>query len=160
MKKEQDFSAWPNHVSLEVELQSTPEYPTSAFMVFDFDPLEIFGTKARVPVVLNIDGKKFRRNIARYAGELMLVFNAGLRERTGYKAGDRIQVLIERDFEPRVVELPQDVAQALKTAKLLDKWQTWSYSHQREDIAWIEEAKRPETRQKRITKLLEKLALE
>ncbi len=83
-----------------------------------------------------------------------------MRERTGYKAGDRIQVLIERDFEPRVVELPQDVAQALKTARLLDKWQTWSYSHQREDIAWIEEAKRPETRQKRIAKLLEKLALE
>lgn len=160
MKKEQDSSAWPNRVSLEVELQSTPEYPTSAFMVFDFYPLEIFGTKARVPVVLTIDGKKFRRNIARYAGELMLVFNAELRERTGYKAGDRIQVLIERDFEPRVVELPQDVAQALKTARLLDKWQTWSYSHQREDIAWIEEAKRPETRQKRIAKLLEKLALE
>ncbi len=158
MKIEKDGSGYPNRVSLEVELRHAPEYPTSAFMVFDFDPVEIFGTKARVPVVLTIDGKKFRRSLARYAGELMLVFNAELREATGYKAGDRIQVLIERDFEPRVVELPQDVAQALKAAKLLDKWQTWSYSHQREDLAWIEEAKRPETRQKRIAKLLEVLA--
>lgn len=158
MKTETDRSAYPNRISLEVELRHSPEYPNSAFIVFDFDPQKIFGTKARVPVVLTIDGKKFRRSIARYAGELMLVFNAELREQTGYKAGDRINVLIERDFEPRVVELPQDVSQALKTARLMDKWNSWSYSHQREDLAWIEEAKRPETRKKRIARLVDALA--
>jgi len=154
MKKEKDYSSFPNRISLDLDLQHAPEYPGSAFVVFDFDPELIFGTKARVPVVITIDGIKFKRFIARYAGELMMVFNAELREKTGYKAGDRVHMLIERDFEPRVVELPPDVESAIQQAGAMDIWQSWSYSHQNEDMAWINEAKKPETREKRIAKLV------
>jgi uncharacterized protein YdeI (YjbR/CyaY-like superfamily) len=111
-----------------------------------------------VPVVITIDGIKFKRYIARYAGELLMVFNAELREKTGYKAGDRVHMLIERDFEPRVVELPEDVETALNEAREMEVWKTWSYSHQNEDMAGINEAKKPETRAKRIAKLVEVLS--
>lgn len=157
-KQEKDYSAYPNRICLDVTLQHAPEYPGSAFMVFDFDVPAVFGTKGRVPVVLSIDGKRFRRSLSRYAGEYMMVFNAELRDATGYRAGDTIQITIERDIDPRVVELPNDVSDALDAAGLRDAWNAWSYSHQKEDMAWIDDAKRPETRQKRIAKLIEVLS--
>ncbi len=157
MKKETDFSAYPNKIILEQELLHEPQYPGSAFMIFDIDTQAVFGSKGRIPVVITIDGKQFLRNLARYAGELMMVFNAEMRDATGYKAGDKIKMIIERDLEPRKVELPEDVRAALDAAGLIAKWEKWSYSHQKEDIAWINEAKRPETRSKRVEKLVSTL---
>jgi len=160
MKKETDYSNYPNKISLIQELLHATEYPGSAYMIFDIDTQKVFGSKGRIPVVITIDGQKFRRNLAKYAGELMMVFNKEMRDATGYKAGDKIKLTIERDFEPRQVELPEDVKAALESTGLLDKWQKWSYSHQKEDIAWIEEAKRPETRSRRIEKLISVLKAE
>ncbi|HNX37266.1 MAG TPA: YdeI/OmpD-associated family protein [Candidatus Cloacimonadota bacterium] len=157
MPKNQDFSAFPNRISLDVPLLHSEEYPTSAYMIFDFDVPAIFGTKARVPVVLTIDGKKFRRSLSLYAGAYMMVFNAELRDGTGYKAGDIVHMTIERDLEPRVVELPEDVAIAFSKANVQKAWDAFSYSHQKEDLSWINDAKRPETRIKRINTLVEKL---
>lgn len=156
MPDNKDYSAFQNRIELDVLLRHAPEYPGSAFMIFDFDVPAIFGSK-RVPVVITIAGKQFCRRLSLYAGAYMMVFNAELREATGYRAGDTIHMLIERDTEERVVTLPEYLATAISEAGLLEKWKSWSYSHQKEDLAWIEEAKRPETRQKRIAKLLEKL---
>ena len=156
MPDKKDYSAFPNLIELDVLLRHAPEYPGSAFMVFDFDVPAVFGSK-RVPVVMTIDGKQFRRSLSLYSGAYMMVFNAELRDATGYRAGDTIHIKIERDTAERVVSLPDDLASALAEAGLLEIWKKWSYSHQKEDLAWIEEAKRPETRQKRIAKLLEKL---
>jgi hypothetical protein len=105
--KQKDFSNYPNRISLEVELKSEPQYPNSAYIVFDFDVEAVFGTKGRIPVVMTIDGKKFQRNLARYAGEYMMVFNKELRDETGYRAGDRVQILLERDQEERRVQIPK-----------------------------------------------------
>ncbi len=157
MKKVTDFGQFPNMISLDVELISNPEYPGSAYAIFDFDVEAVFGTKARVPVVMTIDGKQFRRNLARYGGEYLIVFNQELRDQTGYKAGDKFHLRLERDLEPRVVELPAEIRSGLARAGVLAAWEKLSYTHQKEDLAWILEAKREETRAKRLVKLISKL---
>lgn len=152
--KQKDFSNYPNRISLEVELKSEPQYPNSAYIVFDFDVEAVFGTKGGIPVVMTIDGKKFQRNLARYAGEYMMVFNKELRDETGYRAGDRVQILLERDQEERRVQIPEDIMDVMRETGVLPAWEKQSYSHQKEHIDWVLDAKKDETKERRIDKLI------
>lgn len=155
MKKNRDYSKYPNKISVELTLQHEPKYPGSAFMIFDFDPEAIFGSKGRVPVILTIDGKKFCRTLARYAGKYMMVFNKELREATGYRAGDKIQILLERDFEERVVEIPGDIQLVMQETGVLPAWEAQPYSSKKEHLAGILDARKEETKQRRIARLIE-----
>ena len=81
-----------------------------------------------------------------------------LRERIGKTFGDEITVTLEPDTEPRVIEIPKDLMKELKKDKeaktFFDKL---SYTHQKEYVRWVEEAKKEETRQNRILKTIEML---
>lgn len=103
---------------------------------------------------MTIDGKKFQRNLARYAGEYMMVFNKELRDETGYRAGDRVQILLERDQEERRVQIPEDIMDVMRETGVLPAWEKQSYSHQKEHIDWILDAKKDETKERRIDKLI------
>ncbi len=141
-------------ISMDIELLATDEYPGSAYFVIDAKTL--FGTKARVPIKLYVDGLVFRTSLAPMSGTHMAVFNRQMRESTGFKAGDVIHVLIELDKEERKVEVPADVETALREHGLLESFGKFSYSHQKEVMDWINDAKKPETRARRIAKLCEK----
>ena len=124
-----------------------------------FDVQKTFGTKARVPVRGTISGYPFRSSIFPMGGCFMMAVNREMREGAGVKAGDTVSVVMERDTEPRVITPPADLARALKAnkdAKAL--WDKLSYTHQREHVKAIEDAKRPETRQRRIEKSIASLA--
>jgi len=64
----------------------------------------------------------------------------------------------EADTEPRVVQPPADLKAALQDSALLGTFERLSYTHQREYVEWILEAKRPDTRVRRIQRTLEQLA--
>ena len=75
--------------------------------------------------------------------------------RLGKEIGDSVDVEVFLDDEPRLVEVPQDVQAALeKNPKAKEKFAALAYSHQREYMLWIDEAKKVETRQRRIEKLI------
>ena len=54
--------------------------------------------------------------------------------------------------------IPVDVKKAFKTAKMLTYFESLAYSHRKEYVMWITEAKKEETRIKRINQAIEKLA--
>ncbi len=119
-----------------------------------FDPKPIFG-KVRAPVRVTIRGHTFRTTIAAMGGENWIGLNRANREAAGIKAGDRVVVTVEADLELRIVVAPPDLEAALaadKTARL--RWENLSYTHRREHVEAILEAKRPETRQRRIAKAI------
>lgn len=148
----------PNKITITTQLHSSEEYPGSAFFIFDIDLMEVFGKKGRVPVKIYIDGHMYRSRIAKYAGyPPMMVFNKQMRNETGYGAGDTVTVTLEHDLDQRVVELPEDVANALKPFRLVRVFQRLSYTHQKEYVDWINDAKKAETRSRRIGKLIEQL---
>jgi hypothetical protein len=142
---------------MDIELLKSDEYPNSAYMVFDIDVKEVFGSKGRIPVKLHVNGHVFRTSLAPMGGTHMAVFNRTMRETTGYAAGDRIHITLELDTEERKADITSDVSDALNLAGLWDRFGTYSYSHQKEVMDWINAAKRPETRQRRITKLCDVL---
>jgi uncharacterized protein YdeI (YjbR/CyaY-like superfamily) len=88
-----------------------------------------------------------------------MVVNKAMREGAKVKGGDTISMTMERDDEPRVITPPTDFARALKANKIAQAtWDKLSYSHRREYVRAIEEAKKPETRLRRIEKAIAQLS--
>lgn len=130
-----------------------------AIQHFPFDVEKTFGVRGRVPVRGTLNGAPFRAAIFKMGGEHFMVVNRHLRAASGVKGGETVPVTVERDDEPRVIEPPVDFARALKSNK--DARATWdklSFTHRREHVEHIEEAKKPETRQRRIEKSIANLA--
>ncbi len=125
-----------------------------------FDVEKTFGTRARVPVRGTINGYPYRGSIFPTGdGKHYMVVRKQLREAAGIRGGEMVSFVIERDGEPRVVTPPADFARALKADKAAHElWAKLSYTHQREYAEHVEEAKRPETRQRRIEKSIQMLA--
>lgn len=121
-----------------------------------FDVEKIFGAK-RVPVVVSINGAEYRSTIARRNGKYILAVPKVFREAAGVKSGETITVAMEKDTRERVVTMPEDLAEALREASLLDAFSKMSYTHQKEYVNAIAEAKREETRARRIEKTIEML---
>lgn len=88
----------------------------------------------------------------------ILIILKSIREQIGKSFGDKVKITVELDTEPRVIEVPKDVMKELKQHKDAKTFfDTLSYSHKREYVMWINEAKRDETRQNRIVKTIEML---
>ena len=124
-----------------------------------FDVEKAFGTRGRVPVRGTINGFAFRSTLAPYGGRHYLPVNKALREGAGAQAGDRVEITLERDQEERVVTAPPDLVKALRANKAAQAaWDRLSYTHRREYVESIEEAKKPETRLRRLGGAVEALA--
>jgi uncharacterized protein YdeI (YjbR/CyaY-like superfamily) len=80
-----------------------------------------------------------------------------IRAELGKGAGDAVTVTVERDAGERTVDVPEDFATALAEAGLREAFDGLSYSHRREHVNAINDAKKPETRTRRIAKALEML---
>lgn len=122
-----------------------------------FDVEAVFGAK-RVPVKAVINGAEYRGSIARMSGKYMLGIPKEFRERAGVAAGDNIVITIEKDTSERTVQTPADLLAALKESKLEDAWERLSFTHKKEHVRAIEEAKAIETRRRRIDKAIEMIA--
>ena len=112
----------------------------------DIDPKAAFG-KVRAPVRVTLNGYTFRSTIAAMGGPCFIPFRRSHREAAGLEGGETLQVRVDLDTEKREVKPPPDLVKALKAAPAaLERWRALSYTHQREHVEAIEEAKKPETR--------------
>jgi hypothetical protein len=129
---------------------------TATGFAVPFDVHAEFG-RHRPPVAVTINGYTYRSTIAKYGDDYLLPLNRENREAAGVTAGDRVMVRVELDTKPRVVETPADLEAAL-TEPARETWDALSFTHRREYVEWFDEAKRPETRQRRVAKAVEMLA--
>ena len=112
----------------------------------------------RPPVRVTINGHTYRSTIAVMGNRLMLPLSAENRTAAGVAAGDEIEVTVEVDTEPRTVDVPKDLAAELRKDKSAEAtWDRLSYSHRRQHVMAIEEAKSPDTRARRVAKAMEML---
>lgn len=127
-----------------------------AFVRIPFNVEGVFGKK-RVKVKASINGEPYRGTLVRMGEpDHILIVLKEIRQKIGKTFGDQVEVTVEEDNEPRVVEVPPELAQALKQEPEVEAvFQRLAYSHQREYVRWISKAKRAETRQKRATEAIE-----
>lgn len=123
-----------------------------------FDVERIFGAK-RVAVKAVVNGAEYRGSIVRMGGKYLLGIPKVFRNLAGIAAGDNIEVTIERDLDERAVEIPADLAERLRQDPgLLNKWNSLSFTVRKEHARSIEDAKKPETRDRRLEKTLKFVA--
>ena len=125
-------------------------------IVIPFDPKDVWG-KTRVPVRATVNGYEYRTTIAKMGGRFLMPFAKEHREASGIEAGDEIEVTLVEDAAERTVDVPTDFAAALHEAGLRQTFDTLAYTHRKEHVRAIEEAKKPETRVRRIEKAIEML---
>ncbi|MDQ3994644.1 MAG: YdeI/OmpD-associated family protein [Actinomycetota bacterium] len=127
-----------------------PTGKTVTVIDIPFDVPATFGAR-RVPVRGTVNGVEFRTTLMPMHGEYCMIVNRHLRARAGIAAGETIRVELERDDEPRSLDPPDDLREAL--ARDPEAWRFFdglSYTHRKEYVEWIDEAKRDETRRRRI----------
>ena len=114
------------------------------------------GSKTRVPVLLTVKEKSYRTSAwPNGNGAHVIQINKTMQRETGLSAGDQTKVTLAIDDQPRTVIVPTDLKQALSKNKTADKFfSALAYSHQKEYVDWITEAKRKETRERRLSKTL------
>ena len=107
-----------------------------------------------------VDGTPFRTTVAVYGGRHYIGFRKELRDAAGIAIGDEVAVELELDEAERRVEPPPELDAALVAdAAAAAAFWALSYTHQREFAVWIADAKRPETRERRIARTIELLQL-
>jgi uncharacterized protein YdeI (YjbR/CyaY-like superfamily) len=106
-------------------------------------------------VQVTVNGRTFSARIGRMRGETLLGFDKAAREACGVKAGEEIEATIIADDAPREVEVPEALAQALASEPgARERFDALAYSHRKEFVRWITDAKREDTRQRRTTETL------
>jgi hypothetical protein len=121
------------------------------------DAIERLGGGRRPPVVITIGGYTYRSTVAVMGGVFMIPFSQEHRAKSGLAPGVEVDVTLELDHQPRTVEVPDDLAAALDSAGRRERFDGLAYSVRKEHVRQVEDAKTPETRQRRIAKVLEKL---
>lgn len=124
-----------------------------AFVTFPYNVEEEFGTQGNVPVQATFQGVPYSGSLMRCGGQVhMIGILKAIREQIGKQLGDRVDVQIWKDDVVRTVEIPADLAALLKKEKLLPVFEKLSYTHRKEYVRWITEAKKEETRAARLAK--------
>ena len=116
------------------------------------------GGKGRIPVNAWFDGVPYRGSIVKMGGMTMLGVTKAIMSEANVSTGDTLSVIVENDDAPREVEVPEDLAKALGRSKgTKTAWDKLPFTHKREYVEVIVEAKKPETRARQIDKAIEAL---
>jgi len=131
----------------------------AAAVVLDDDQVATVGKGAkRFPVVATVNGYTWRTSVVRMGGEFMLGLNREVREGAGVEAGDEVDLQLELDTKPREVDVPPALAAALAAdSEALAGFEKLSYTHRKEYARWVADAKKDETRERRVAQTLDRL---
>ena len=124
---------------------------TATGMQVPADVVEALNAGKRAPVVVTVGGYSYRTTVAPYGGAYYVPLAAEHREAAGVAAEQEVDVSIELDTAPREVALPDDLAVAMDDDARA-AYDRLSFTHRKEWVRWVEEAKKPETRTTRIEK--------
>lgn len=121
--------------------------------------VQALGGSKRPAVTVTVAGHSYRSHVAPYSGRYLVPFAKEHRERTGIAPGDPIEVTLELDTAPRTVEVPADLAAALAAQPgAREAFDRLSYTFRKEHVRAVETAKAPETRERRIARIVGELA--
>jgi hypothetical protein len=127
------------------------------YVIVPLDVRALWG-EARPPVAGTVNGVPFRTRLAVYGGQTVLGLTNAIRAQAGVHAGDEVEVVIDRDDAPREVEVPPALQAALDgDPQARAAFDRLSFTHRREYATWVAEAKREDTRARRVAQTLERL---
>jgi Domain of unknown function (DUF1905)/Bacteriocin-protection, YdeI or OmpD-Associated len=115
--------------------------------------------KARAKVKATFNGVPYRGSIVRYSGAYVLGVTKAIIKQTGASPGDPLEVSVKLDTAERTVALPPELQEAFTADPTLrTSWEALSYTRRKERARALEEARRPETRARRLEGILRELS--
>jgi hypothetical protein len=144
--------------SLSTTAEIIPRGRACAVVLTD-EQVAVVGEGAkRFPVAATLNGYTWRTSVVRMGGEFLLGLSREVRAAAGVQAGDTAQLRLELDTKPREVEVPEALAKALAADDAARAaLERLAYTHRKEYARWVAEAKRDETRERRVAKTIEEL---
>ena len=141
---------------LRLELEATGAN-TAGFRIPD-EVVGQLGGGRRPKVVVTVGSYTWRSSIANMGGEFWLGVSQANRASAG-AAGETLDLDVELDTAERTVEVPDDLAAELdRDPGARRAWSSWSFTRQKEAARLLTEAKKPETRARRLERVLAELA--
>lgn len=119
--------------------------------------VEQLGGGRQPPVTVTVGPHTWRTTIARRGDVFLLGVSAEHRDAAGLRAGDEVDVDLALDTAPREVEVPDDLAAALLAAGVRPAFDALAFTSRKEHARAVAEAKRPETRERRVAKVVASL---
>jgi hypothetical protein len=136
--------------------QLQPRGPAAAVVLDDAQVAEVGKGAKRFPVVATVNGYTWRTSVARMKGEFLVGLSREVRQNAGAEAGDEVEVALELDEAPREVEVPGPLAAALAAdPEASASFERMAFTHRKEYARWVTEAKKEETRQRRVEQAVE-----
>lgn len=143
---------------LTLTLTLEPRGPAGALVLSDEQVAAVGEGRRAFPVRVTVNDVTLSLRLARMGGENLIGFARAAREQAGVSIGSAYAVRIVADESDRSVEVPEDLAAALSgDAEARAAFEALAYSHRKEFVRWIGEAKREATRAQRVAKTLEML---
>jgi antitoxin component of MazEF toxin-antitoxin module len=141
---------------IRFKAQLQPRGPAAA-VVLDEAQVALVGEGAkRFPVVASVNGFTWRTTVTRMGGEYLVGLSRDVRQSAGVEAGDEVEVSLEPDGAPREVPVPEVLAAALAAdPAAASAFERMDFTHRKEFARWISEAKREETRARRVVQALD-----
>jgi len=129
-----------------------------ACVLFPYDVEQEFGTRGKIPIKASFNGVPYTGTLIKYGHpQHMLPMLKAIRDQIGKGPGDTVEVVLWKDDEVRTLDVPPQFEALLKKEGLFAGFEKLSYTHRKEYCRWIAEAKKEETRQRRLEKAVEML---
>lgn len=121
-------------------------------------PVEVaraLGSRKRGLLRVTINDYAFQATVAAHRGRYFVAVRDAVREAAGVMAGDPVAVALEVDDDVRTADLPADLQAAIRDdPQVLAAFEGLAPWHKKEVVAWVSEAKRLETRRRRLVQAL------
>ena len=147
-----------SEITVDALIEQATDSRACGILIASNDVMRWFGRKSRVPVVATIGEYSYRTSLSPMGGRHALPVNAEVRDAAGVAAGDRVKLRLREDTQPRTVDVPPELAKALSGARAREAFDAMSFTHRKEWVRAILDAKRPETRTKRIADCVKAVA--
>lgn len=124
---------------------------------FPYSAMEKFGSNGNIPVIITVDGHDFEHTLLPSKNGHYLVYNEFIRRTVGKNLGDSVHVTVEKDIKDRKYIAPDYLERILNELNILDLFLKQPDYLKREQVNYIEIAKKEETKINRINRLIKKL---
>ncbi|MGB3863085.1 MAG: YdeI/OmpD-associated family protein [Candidatus Aminicenantaceae bacterium] len=131
----------------------------ATFIEFPYDVEKEFGTRGQVKILVRFDGVEYRGSLAKMGHHChRVVVTQAIRKKISKQPGDMVHVALQMDDQPWEADIPAEFKEVLSAdLNIAAFFDTLSYTHQKEYARWIAEAKKEETRQRRLNEAVEML---
>lgn len=139
---------------LELSTTLVPFGPACAILLTD-EQVAALSDRKNPPVVVTVGDRSARLRVARMGGENCIGLSKAARAELGVEIGDEVRVRIVADTAERTVDVPPELARALGADPVVQAaFDALSYTHRKEHARAVAEAKKPETKARRVEKVL------